>query len=234
MTAVVIAHRTCPRHEAENSLAGIARAGTLGADAVEVDVRLTRDGVPVLVHDRTLLRIVGWPLPTRWLSFDRVRSLRRRDNGLLIPTFEEALNALPTGVMMAVDTKDPKAAPAVTELVRRMGFEDRVLLWAQSMAAVRHFAEALPDVERALLRDTRGEAATRRFVDDAQRCGADAISVHWDRISPQFVAEAQGRGFKVYAMAQNEESQASKLAAGLDGIVTNWPEEALAVRGEPG
>lgn len=233
--AIVIAHRTCPLHEAENSIAGIERAGLLGADAVEVDVRVTRDGVAVLVHDRTLLRIAGWPLPTRWLSFDRVRRLRRRDNGLQIPTFEEVLVAslaLPGDVRMAIDLKDPNAGPPVAELIRKHHAQDRVLLWAQSMDAVRHFAREFPDVERALLRDTRAGKATRRFLDDAERCEAHAISAHWNRISSEFVAEAHARGLKVYAMAQNSETQAEKLATGLDGVVTNWPEAALTgVRG---
>lgn len=232
--AIVIAHRTCPLHEAENSIAGIERAGRLGADGVEVDVRVTRDGVAVLVHDRTLLRIMGWPLPTRWLSFDRVRRMRRRDNGLPIPTFEEALVALPEGVVMAIDLKDPNAGPPVARIIREHHAEERVLLWAQSMDAVRHFAREFPEIERALLRDTRAGRATRRFLDDAERCEARAVSAHWDRISPEFVAEAHGRGLKVYAMAQNEGSQASKLATGLDAVVTNWPEVALAtVRGGP-
>ena len=234
MTAVVVAHRTCPRHVAENSLAGIELAGTLGADAVEVDVRLTRDGVAVLVHDRTLLKVAGWPLPTRFFSFERLRRMRRRDDGLQIPTFEEALAALPEGVVMAIDVKEDRAAPVVTTVVRRLGVEDRVLLWVRSTACVRHFGEALPGVERALLRDTRTVAGTQRLLEDAEQSGADGISAHWDRISPEFVADAHGRGLKVFAMAQDVESQASKLAAGLDGIVTDWPEEALAVRGGQG
>ena len=230
----VIAHRTCPRHEAENSLAGIARAGVLGADGVEIDVRLTRDGVPVLVHDRTLLRIAWLPLPARWLPFRWLRRLRRRDDGRRIPTFAEALEALPEGVVMAIDVKDPRAArPAIAE-IRRQGAEERVLLWAQSMAAVRVFGRELPEVERALLRDTRAGAATRRFLADAGRCGADAISAHWDRITPEFVAGAHERDLKVYAMARDARSQAAGVAAGLDGVVTDWPEEALgAVRGRP-
>lgn len=55
MRPLVIAHRTCPRDAPENSLEGIARATELGADVVEVDVRRTADGVPVLVHDRPAL-----------------------------------------------------------------------------------------------------------------------------------------------------------------------------------
>lgn len=231
---LVIAHRTCPLQEAENSLAGIARAGAMGAGGVEIDVRLTRDGVPVLVHDRTLLRIARWPLPTRYFTFARLRRMRRRDNGLQIPTFAEALAALPDGVTVAIDLKDPRAAlPTIAE-IRSQSAEDRVLLWAQSKAAVRVFARELPNTERALLRDTWTDGATRRFLEDAEATQAHAVSAHWNRITPEFIADAKGRGLKVYAMAQNAESQASRIEAGLDGVVTNWPGEALAlVRGGP-
>lgn len=231
MAALVIAHRTCPRHEAENSLAGIKRAGALGADGVEIDVRLTRDGVPVLLHDHTLGRVLGFPLSPRTLSLLQLRSFTRRDNRRKIPTFAEALAALPADVLMAIDMKDPRAAHASIQEVRRQNAEKRVLLWAQSMDAVRTFARELPEVERALLRDTFSDEETARFLDDAARCEAQAISAHWDVITPEFVAEAKGRGLRVFAMAQNVETQAEKLAAGLDAIVTDWPEEALALVG---
>jgi glycerophosphoryl diester phosphodiesterase len=231
---IVIAHRTCPLHEAENSLAGIERSGELKANGVEIDVRITRDFEPVLVHDRTLLRIAGWPLPTRYFSFERLRRFKRRDNGLRIPTFAESLEALPEGVLIAIDLKDPRAAEVTIEEIKRQGAEDRVLLWAQSMKAVKYFAKALPNVERALLRDTRAGKPTRQFLEDAKRCNADAVSAHWDRITPKFVTTAHNRGLKVYAMAQNAESQAEKIAMGLNGVVTNWPEEALAsINGQP-
>ena len=225
--AIVIAHRTCPRHEAENSIAGIERSGALGAGGVEIDVRITRDHVPVLVHDRTLLRIAGWPLPTRYFTFGLLRRISRRDNGLQIPTFAESLKALPDNVLMAIDLKDSRATKVTVDEITRQGAEGRVLLWAQSMEAVKYFAETMPNIERALLRDTRAGAATDKFLRDAEECNANAISAHWDRVTPEFVGEVHSRGLKLYAMAQNAETQAEKLAMGLDGIVTNWPEEAL-------
>jgi glycerophosphoryl diester phosphodiesterase len=230
----VIAHRTCPKHEPENSLTGIRKAGELGADGVEIDVRLTRDGVPVLVHDHTLWRLLRWPVPARFVPFERLRARRRRDHPSLegpIPTFAEALEALPKGVFMAIDTKDTHAAGAVVQEVRRQGAEGRVELWAQSMEAVRVYARELPEVPRALLRDTRAGAATRRFLDDAIEIEAHAISAHWDRITPPFVAMAHDMGLQVYAMAQDPGSQRAKIVAGLDAVVTDWPEEALAVVG---
>ena len=175
-------------------------AGALGADAVEVDVRLTGDDVPVLIHDAKF----------------------QPDGGSL----EEALEVLPAGVVMAIDVKEARAAPQVVELVRQVT-ADRVQVWARSLSVLRRFVEELPDVERALLRDTRRASAMPRYVEDAARCGAHAISPRWVLISRELVAEAHSRGLKVYSMAESAESQASKLAMGLDGVVTDWPEEAL-------
>jgi glycerophosphoryl diester phosphodiesterase len=73
---LVVAHRTLPLDHPENSLSGIAAAAGAGADAVEVDVRLTRDGVAVLMHDPIPWRTAHSLLPIRWRrarSFDRLR-----------------------------------------------------------------------------------------------------------------------------------------------------------------
>jgi glycerophosphoryl diester phosphodiesterase len=55
-----IAHRACPKHEPENSVAGIHSADELGADMVEIDVRGTHDLERVLMHDRSTRRTAGW------------------------------------------------------------------------------------------------------------------------------------------------------------------------------
>ena len=57
MAPVSIAHRTAPLDAPENSLAGSVRSGELGADYVEIDVRLTRDGVPVMLHAAIIERV---------------------------------------------------------------------------------------------------------------------------------------------------------------------------------
>ena len=191
-------------------------------------MRVTRDGVPVLVHDLTLWRMGRVPLPTRLLSFDRLRRIERRDDGLQIPTFAEALSALPDRVVMAVEVKEFGAVmPAIAE-IQRQGAEGRVLMWGRCVQAVRLFARELPDTERALLHDTWTARGNSRFLEDAAKCDADAISAHWNRITPGFVDEAHARGLKVYSKAKDIGSQSSRLAAGLDGLVSDWPEEAIA------
>ena len=88
--AVIIAHRTCPKHVTENSLDGIRRAAELGADGVEIDVQRTLDGVPILMHDRTLWRTAGLYRPTRLLPYALLRRLRLQGSTERVPTLAQA------------------------------------------------------------------------------------------------------------------------------------------------
>src|ERR1700726_641135 len=73
---LVIAHRTCPKHRPENSIAGIRLADELGADMVEIDIRGTRDLERVLMHDRLTRRTAGGLWIVSRTSLSRIRALR--------------------------------------------------------------------------------------------------------------------------------------------------------------
>src|SRR6185312_1629404 len=91
-----VAHRGAPTRAIENTLRSIRIAEDAGADAIELDVRATRDGVPVLLHDRTLERFFGDARPVDAVDLAGVRMLDARSpDGVVerIPTFEEVLDA---------------------------------------------------------------------------------------------------------------------------------------------
>jgi glycerophosphoryl diester phosphodiesterase len=224
---VVVAHRTCPRDARENSLDGIAVAARLGAEVVEVDARRSRDGTAVLLHDPWLGRVQHVPLLLRWANDRMLARLR-------VPTLRDALDAAgELGLVVAIDTKDRKAAVAVLDAVAAGGAEERVLLWSQHMPVVRSFVRALPGVEAALLRDSFTPEEHDRFLADAQAIGAHAVSAHQDAVTPAFIAAAADRGLGVYCWYQKGELQDARLGqnarAGLRGVVTDWPQDAIAV-----
>jgi glycerophosphoryl diester phosphodiesterase len=229
VTALVIAHRTCPRDAAENSIAGIRHAARAGADAVEIDVRLTGDGQPVLMHDPSLWRTTRRARRLDRTSLAEVRRLRLRGSDESVPTLAEALAALDGDLRMAIDVKDPAAADAVLSEVRNQEAGDRVLFWAKSAAAVALAAEREPAIEASLLRDATGPDDLRQFLDDAVGAGARGISAHWSVIAPAFVDEARGRGLRVYAWCKTRDISSAKVAM-LDGLVTDWPSVAVTMR----
>jgi glycerophosphoryl diester phosphodiesterase len=224
---LVVAHRTCPLDAPENSLAGIRTAAALGADVVEVDVRLTADKVPVLFHDPWLVRMTHVPRRLRSVPAERIAELQLRGSDERIPTFAASLRVLLDlpGLRMAVDVKDRTAFRETVETIDEVGARDRVLLWSQHEVCVRHFARECPDVEVALLRDTHTELTTRHMFDEAVEFGAQAVSIHWSQVEPAILDDAHGRGLVVYAWCKRLDAFAAKAALPLDGLVTDWPRE---------
>jgi glycerophosphoryl diester phosphodiesterase len=225
----VVAHRTCPLDARENSLEGIETAARLGADIVEVDVRRNRDGSPVLLHDPWLGRVQHVP----WL-------VRRSGDRLLqrlhVPTLADALAvARDAGILVAIDAKDAGAGAAIVDAVVDAHATERVLLWSQHLETAREFAAALPYVEVAVFRDTFDESASARLVADAFAIGARAVSVHQDVATKAFIGSARDRGIGVYCGYRPLEILERRLpaaaAAGLRGVVTDWPAQARELLG---
>jgi glycerophosphoryl diester phosphodiesterase len=143
-TVTAVAHRGDPYRVRENTVDSLRSALRLGADAVEIDVRLTRDNVPVLLHDGTLKRLWEHDRPVRSLSLDEVRGLTAGG----VPTLVDALAAAGDARLM-IDLPggpDRRAVRRVVDVVRECGAEERVYYCAgaETMLAVRaadHAAE---------------------------------------------------------------------------------------------
>lgn len=132
-----VAHRGDPYRVRENTIDSLRSAFDRGADAVEFDVRLTRDGVPVLLHDQTLKRLWGHERPLSSLSADEVRGL----TGGGVPTLAEALAVTGDGRVMIDLPGEPglRAVRRIVDTVRECGAQERVYYTAgpTAMLAVR-------------------------------------------------------------------------------------------------
>lgn len=223
----VIAHRACPLDAAENSLEGIAVAHAARADVVELDVRRTRDGVPVLFHDRLPWRTARWPVPTVLTGFARLsRAVGKAHPGGLV-TLAQALEACPPGLRAALDVKGASALTATLRVVEHSGRRD-TLVWCRTGRQVARVRSTLPWVQTALLRNTWTERGTRAYVDDAAAAGAHAVSLHQRAATATAIAYAQERGLLAYVWVVDEHAHELVLARGVDGVVTDWPRVARA------
>ena len=135
---LLYAHRGATAEQPENTMPAFRRALEIGVDALEMDVHMTRDGVPVVAHDPTAERLGG--VRAAWRDLDlaaakRIDLAARWGNGRLagtgitIPTFEEVLVELP-GVRINVDLKQrtPSMVKAMLTLIRRLRAEERVTI----------------------------------------------------------------------------------------------------------
>jgi glycerophosphoryl diester phosphodiesterase len=151
-TLTAVAHRGDPYRFRENTLASLRSALDQGADAVEIDVRLTKDGVPVLLHDETLKRLWERERPLRSLSAAEVRGLTAGG----VPTLAEALAAT-EGSRVMIDlpgTRDVRTARRIVDVVREAGAADRVYYCADAVAMLAVRA-ADPAAEIALTHTSR-------------------------------------------------------------------------------
>lgn len=226
MAPLIIAHRTCPLQAPENSLAGLRAAAEQQVDGVEIDLRMSLDQRPFILHDWTMRRTADWPLPLEltpsWLAHKRhLQGTEER-----LPSLEEVFETLAPDMLLAVDVKSPWAVVPLMRQIKRGGMEKRVLVWCTSAWAVRYAVRSAPDVEVAYLKDVRKPEAKRDFIAKARLMGAKAISAHWLAIDAEFVAAAHALGLKVYSFHERFELTPEKLASGLDGLITDFVAEA--------
>jgi glycerophosphoryl diester phosphodiesterase len=227
---LIIAHRTCPLDAAENSLEGMRVAAQKGADGVEIDLRMSLDQRPFLLHDWTLRRTASFPLPLELTPSPVVRGLHLI-NGETLPSLADALDTLDPELLLAVDVKTPWAVLPLLREIRRRRLQGRVLAWCTSALAVRFLTSRAPEVETAYLKDSSDRERNLRFIGKARHLGARAVSAHWDAIDAGFVAAAHGLGLRVYSWDGGRPLTPEKLTAGLDGLITDRIElarEALA------
>jgi glycerophosphoryl diester phosphodiesterase len=136
-SVMVVAHRACFADGApENSLAGIEHCFDLGADMIEIDVALSAEGVPVLMHDVTLDRMteVSGPVSSYTVAELAGLRLRAREGGpeepfteQTVPTLREALELANGRILINLDVKGDAYAPAF-EIVRQLGMQDQIVM----------------------------------------------------------------------------------------------------------
>ena len=227
---LVIAHRGASAEQPENTMAAFRRAVELGADAIELDVRLSRDGVPMVVHDATLDRTTS---ATTGLGTYRGRTGEAQVNTTGVPRLEEVLREVATPVLLEV--KEPGAQEAVAGVLLRLEAGDRVVVASAHDEALDAFRQA-PFLVGASARDIlRLWLAPLRGLPEL-RCVA--YSVPWRHRgvltvpTRRFVANAHALGAAVHVWTVDDVGLArSPWARGVNGIVTNQPGRMVTARG---
>ncbi|MFJ8039401.1 glycerophosphodiester phosphodiesterase [Kitasatospora sp. NPDC096147] len=147
---LAVAHRGDPYRHRENTLPSVESAFAAGADAVEVDVQLTRDGVPVLLHDLTLRRLWDDQRAVGSLTLARLEEEVGRP-GLRVPTLAEALKtaAAHPEARLLLDLDEPGPAAAAHAVVRELG-AGHAVGWCGPAGAMLAVRSLDPDAELAL------------------------------------------------------------------------------------
>lgn len=223
-TVTAVAHRGAPYLFRENTIDSLRSALDQGADAVEVDVRLTRDGVPVLLHDETLERLWQLDRPLRALSAEEVRGLTAGG----VPTLAEALAATGDSRVMVdlCGRVDRRLVERVMDAVRQNGARDRVQYCAdaEAMLAVR---AADPAAEIALTWTTLAPPRPALLAAVRPR----SLNYRFSLVSRELAARVHHDGYLLSVWTPDtRRSMRRLLDLGVDSITTNRVDVLHALR----
>jgi glycerophosphoryl diester phosphodiesterase len=225
-------HAACKGHAPENTLAGIEKALALGADAIEIDVHCTSDGVPVLLHDHTVDRTTDGSGDVRKMPLELVRALDAgarqfvpQFQGAVVPTLAEVLALTRGKALLQIEIKQEGIEQAVAAAVREanaLADCETHSFWPQN---VRRMRETEPRMAAALLTDGSRIVDWDDFFGFALSLGAQGVSVHYAQAAPERVRGGQLRSltFMVWTV-DAEEDIGRMLDAGVDSVCSNFPD----------
>ena len=214
MTVTAIAHRGEPVGHRENTLPAFEAAVALGADMVEIDLRRTRDGAIVVLHDQTLERLWGRATSVGDLDLDEVAALGQDD--VRIPTLAAVLQAVPLPLM--VDFTRREVVPGALQAVLAAGALPRCLFVTGNVAA---------------LQQLRAQSAEARlgltWVDEPEPplpLLRELAAEYWNPMSAlvtaQGVRAVHGAGLLVSCWTVDTPEETTRvLEAGVDAVVSN-------------
>ncbi|MBQ9768553.1 MAG: glycerophosphoryl diester phosphodiesterase membrane domain-containing protein [Lachnospiraceae bacterium] len=231
-TLCITAHRGASDAAPENTLAAVSLAVEEGADYVEIDVRMTADGVPVLLHDQALFRT------TRVLDdienvtyaevseYDAGSSFSEAFAGEKVPSLEEVLERFGGEIGFNIELKsrgDRELAKQVVELVERYHLEESCVITSASYEQLMWAKEENSELKT-------GYILSFVYGNFYESEAADFFSLRSDFVSESLVEKIHSVGKEIHVWTVNKESELLRMKTiGVDNIITDKPAFAREV-----
>lgn len=223
---MITAHRGASYCAPENTRASVALAIAEGADYAEIDVRMTADGIPVLMHDRALFRTVGMVNEVDKVTYEELTAC---DVGIRygtafagekVPGLQEILEDYGKKIRFNIELKggtNYELAQVVVKLIEELGLEERCVITSDSYEQLEWIKENNEKIRTGYI---LGLVYGEIFHCDA----ADFFSVRSDCITEQMIKNIHVRGKEIHAWTVNREQEIKRMQAiGVDNIITDKP-----------
>jgi len=240
----IVAHRGWSEAAPENTLVSAKMAAEAGADGTEFDVQPTRDGVVVLLHDKTLDRTTNGQGELAAKTFAEVQALDAGSwkapqfAGERLPTLEQQLRALrDAGCQPVIEIKATGISDKVVQAVRDLGMVDQVAVIAFSGEVVREVRTQEPRIPCAWLSSERLSGTPSERADwiaaQAKLYGTDMVDLNYNMLSRELLAELRARGLQVWCWTVDDPPIMEALMRwGVHSITTNRVDVAVQLRAE--
>jgi len=238
---LIIAHRGVSAETPENTMSAFRKAIEYGCPFIELDVQLSKDGVPVVVHDPHLKRTsdVGSDVTVQELTLDQIKQLdagswfSEEFRGERIPTLKEVLEMKrgPTGLMIEIKTpksgEEKKLVETVVAVLKKAPQredEGEILLGSFSPEVVKNVQEIAPDF--AVI----GIAKEHQTIDAHRALGVTHFTLHYPLVTAELIEKLHQEGCVVWTYTVNDRATLKKVTeAGVDGVITNDPKEIFKI-----
>jgi len=237
---LIIGHRGASAVAPENTMAAFREAIAVGADGIEFDVRLTKDDVPVVIHDSTLRRTGGVNQRVTDLSWDELRKIDVGSwfkaglfAGETVPSLAELFELFQTNdrsLYLEMKCDSPAEyrplAEACCRMIDEYSFKERVVVECFQLPALEVLKEIDPEIKTAALFD-------RVFMDQsivtrAIEIGATAVALHHRLGRKGLVEKSKQAGLHVAVWTVDDPIWIDRARAiGIDALITNDPARML-------
>lgn len=242
---LIIAHRGGAQESTENTIPAFQRAVKVGADGIETDIRLTRDGVVVVYHDQYFGRVEGLAPPQRTrlvsdltyseLTKDTLVPMGEDTGGRRVPTLDELLANVRSGLLNIEIKQGARFDQLIDKTIARLKRYpelDRVVLEPHGMRTARKLREALgPGLKLQINPDFGDSVPFDVALKHVLKFKPHSISVSYKKFSREIVEQAHEAGVEVWVWTVNSADIAEAMRLlGADAIKTDMPARLLELR----
>jgi glycerophosphoryl diester phosphodiesterase len=230
-----IAHRGASAYEPENTLRAFERAIAMGATMLELDVYLSSDGHPVILHDKDLSRTTNGSGDVQDLTVKQIKQFET-EKGERVPTLVEVIELARGRVQLYIELKGEQTPPAVIGVLRATAFVNEAVVGSFHPRLPQQTKQLEPKIRTSAL--IRGQDREASFIDRALAIGANYVHPCWERVSPTphklltpaLISDIRRQGLGIIVWHEERPSELRQLVQlKVDGICTNTPDILTAI-----
>lgn len=219
------AHRGASQYAPENTFLAFYTGMYMGANGIETDIQMTKDGVLVLFHDDTMERLTGKQGSISDYTLKELQELTLEKNGLTdkIPVFEEFLKQFGwRDITFAIEIKQKGIESQIADMLRRYNMTEKSVVTSFMIDCIQRIKEYAPELRIGLLKMD----ITDEDTDVLRTMGADQVCPHASNVTAEKTENWHRKGFHVRAWGvDHEEWMRQVYDSGADGMTVNFPDK---------
>lgn len=241
---IVIAHRGASAYTPENTLIAFKKAIEMKAEMVELDVSVSKDGIPVVIHDKTIDRTTSGSGTVGSFTLEELKSdyeygkwFDENFAGETIPTLEEALRLMKDQILVNIEIKSEAVTDQAEggivqkslEIVRRLDMQEQVIFSSFDYRVHRQLEQLDPQIPKAILyeRSQSGDLLPSELVEEYK---VDAFNCSHKQLSDEWLIDLRSNDIPFLVYTVNDEDRMKEvIRSGARGIFSDKPDLLLKV-----